>query len=198
MRPRGPRSVEGNSQTRPALIVSETQELVFLCKDDLVRLNSLVLEQEQDDPTVKVDSTVINLGLLEGIVEGQSRKVFGYDPYPSLCDKAAYLLVNLAYHQCFCDGNKRTAWEACRVFLSLNHVSIYYNSEIAADICLEIALLRETLPNTENIDPAVASKIRELSGWIKDNSFEMPPAKSGGKCGVHVPSVNTLRYVPTT
>ena len=179
MRPRGPRRVDGNIQTGPALIVSEAQELVFLCKDDLVRLNSLILEQEK--PTVEVGSVVINLGLLEDIIEGQSRKVFGYDPHPSLCDKAAYLLVNLAYGQCFCAGNKRTAWEACRVFLSMNHVGIYYNSEIAVSMCSQIARLRDTVPIAGDIDSVIVSKTREVSDWIRDNSFHIRPVKSGGK-----------------
>lgn len=40
--------------------------------------------------------------------------------YPTLWDKAAALLHGLASTQGFHDGNKRTAWVACRTFLELN------------------------------------------------------------------------------
>jgi death-on-curing protein len=46
---------------------------------------------------------------------------FGDDDfYPDPTDKAAVLCARLAWNHALPDGNKRTAWEATRVFVVLN------------------------------------------------------------------------------
>jgi prophage maintenance system killer protein len=116
---------------------------------------------------------VIDLGRLEFIVDGQYRKVFGFDPWPSVYDKAAYLLCNLSFYHCFFAGNKRTAWEASRVFLRANDIGIYYNCEDTVRICFDVATLRDTVPVDEYVDEALELKIAETSQWIKRRSFSM-------------------------
>lgn len=41
--------------------------------------------------------------------------------HPSVAGQAAALLASICQAQAFLDGNKRTAWVACDVFLALNH-----------------------------------------------------------------------------
>ncbi len=40
--------------------------------------------------------------------------------YPTVLARAAVLLISLCQAQAFLDGNKRTAWVTCDVFLTLN------------------------------------------------------------------------------
>jgi len=46
--------------------------------------------------------------------------VFGHDPYPSLFEKAAYLLCFIIERHPFVDGNKRTAIAIAAYFLERN------------------------------------------------------------------------------
>ena len=48
----------------------------------------------------------------------------GQDAYPSTAAKAAALLESLAKNHALIDGNKRLAWAACSVFVSLNALEI--------------------------------------------------------------------------
>lgn len=48
----------------------------------------------------------------------------GQDAYPSTAAKAAALLESLTKNHALIDGNKRLAWAACSVFLSLNALEI--------------------------------------------------------------------------
>lgn len=48
----------------------------------------------------------------------------GHDDYPSTTAKAAALLESLTKNHALIDGNKRLAWTACSVFLSLNALDI--------------------------------------------------------------------------
>ena len=49
----------------------------------------------------------------------------GQDAYPSTAAKAAALLESLTKNHALIDGNKRLAWAACSVFLSLNTAVIH-------------------------------------------------------------------------
>jgi len=59
-------------------------------------------------------------GLLESALARPRASVFGQDAYPDLHTKAAALLQSLARNHGLIDGNKRTAWTACRTFLAIN------------------------------------------------------------------------------
>ncbi len=51
------------------------------------------------------------------------------DPPPDLADLAATLAYGLARNHPFVDGNKRTAYVVCRVFLALNGVELIASAE---------------------------------------------------------------------
>ena len=57
-------------------------------------------------------------GLLESAVHRPVGSMFGQEAYADLFDKAAALLQSLAVNHPFVDGNKRTAWMSCVVFLA--------------------------------------------------------------------------------
>ena len=64
---------------------------------------------------------VRDLGLLNAAALRPQTTLMGQDAYPSTAAaKAAALLESLTKNHALIDGNKRLAWAACSVFLSLN------------------------------------------------------------------------------
>jgi death-on-curing protein len=67
-------------------------------------------------------------GLLESALARPQQMLAYAEPPPDLADLAAALAHGLARNHPFVDGNKRTAYVACRTFLALN------GSGLAADV----------------------------------------------------------------
>ena len=63
---------------------------------------------------------VRDLGLLNAAALRPQTTLMGHEAYPPLSEKAAALLESLTKNHALVDGNKRLAWAACSVFLSLN------------------------------------------------------------------------------
>lgn len=63
---------------------------------------------------------VRDLGLIESAVERPKATFDGIDLYPDIYTKAAALMHSLLKNHAFVDGNKRTAYSSCGVFLKLN------------------------------------------------------------------------------
>jgi death on curing protein len=67
--------------------------------------------------------------LLESAL-ARPRQQFAYsDPTPTLPELAAYYALGIARNHPFLDGNKRTAYVACRVFLVHNGWDLYSPAE---------------------------------------------------------------------
>ena len=62
-------------------------------------------------------------GMLESAL-ARPRNLFAYSPSAMLCQFAAAYAVGLAKNHGFVDGNKRTAWVVCALFLELNRISV--------------------------------------------------------------------------
>jgi len=75
------------------------------------------------------------------------------DPPPDLADLAATLAYGLARNHPFVDGNKRTAYVACRTFLVLNDADLTANAE---EKYLTIIALAEGKLSVE-----------EFAGWLR-------------------------------
>ena len=71
----------------------------------------------------------------------------GQDAYPSTAAKAAALLESLTKNHALIDGNKRLAWAACSVFLSLNalEISETVSNDDVYDLVVAVASSRMTL-----------------------------------------------------
>lgn len=54
------------------------------------------------------------------LVNAPSEQLFGEDLYPTIYDKAAILMINLATKHVFHNGNKRTAIAATHLFMKIN------------------------------------------------------------------------------
>jgi death-on-curing protein len=94
-----------------------------------------IAEQAIDDQAV----VVRDAGLLESAVHRPSASMFGQEAYPDLFDKAAALLQSLTINHPFVDGNKRTAWVSCVVFLAMNEVQLRPDIDAAEHLVIAVA-----------------------------------------------------------
>lgn len=122
---------------------------VFLSAEDGLAVAELAV----DDQTV----VVRDAGLLESAVHRPSAAMFGQEAYPDLFDKAAALLQSLAVNHPFVDGNKRTAWTSCVVFLALNDVQLRPDIDVAERLVVGVAT-----GDVEDVK-AISEVLRELA-----------------------------------
>ncbi len=122
---------------------------VYLSAEDVLA----IAEHAVDDQ----DVVVRDAGLLESAVHRPSASMFGQEAYTDLFDKAAALLQSLAVNHPFVDGNKRTAWVSCVVFLAMNDVQL--RPDIDAAERLVIAVATGSLEEVK----AIAEALRDLT-----------------------------------
>ncbi|MFQ6145461.1 type II toxin-antitoxin system death-on-curing family toxin [Streptomyces seoulensis] len=121
---------------------------IYLSAEDVLGIAALAVDDQ--------DVVVRDAGLLESAVHRPSAAMFGQEAYPDLLDKAAALLQSLAINHPFVDGNKRTAWTSCVVFLALNGVQLRPDIDAAERLVIAVA--------TGSLDEvkAIGEALREL------------------------------------
>jgi death-on-curing protein len=122
---------------------------VYLDSEDVLAIAAAAVDDQ--------DVVVRDLGLLESAVHRPSAAMFGQEAYPDLFGKAAALLQSLAVNHPFIDGNKRTAWTCCMVFLAMNEVQL--RPDIDAGERLVIAVSTGQMDEVKTISEA----LRELA-----------------------------------
>lgn len=122
---------------------------VYLTAEDVLS----IAEDAVDDQRIAVRDA----GLLESAVHRPSASMFGQDAYADLFDKAAALLQSLVINRPFVDGNKRTAWVSCVVFLALNEVELRPDIDAAERLVIAVA--------TSSVDEvkAISEVLRDLA-----------------------------------
>ena len=86
--------------------------MIYLDEEDLLHVAERVLAPRQ--PAVR------DIGLLSMSAHRPRSFAFGVEPYPTVPDKAAALLVAICMSHPLMDGNKRLAFAACCVSCELN------------------------------------------------------------------------------
>jgi death-on-curing protein len=84
------------------------------------------------------DRNLANPGSLRHVLEEIQGSLFGYEPYPTVIEKAAVLGWRIIAGHVFHDGNKRTGMEACRLFLELNGYEMAIDRDVV-EKALQIA-----------------------------------------------------------
>jgi death-on-curing protein len=122
---------------------------VYLSAEDVLA----IAQQAVDDQ----DVVFRDAGLLGSAVHRPSASMFGQEAYTDLFDKAAALLQSLEINRPFFDGNKRTAWVSCVVFLAMNDVQLRPDADAAERLVLAVA--------TGSLDEvkAISEMLRELA-----------------------------------
>lgn len=121
---------------------------VHLTAEDVLVIAGMAVDDQE--------VVVRDAGLLESAVHRPRAAMFGQEAYPSLLDKAAALFQSLAVNHPFVDGNKRTAWTSCVVFLALNGVEL--RPDIDAAERLVIAVTTGAVDEVK----AISTALREL------------------------------------
>ncbi|CAL9522291.1 type II toxin-antitoxin system death-on-curing family toxin [Streptomyces sp. enrichment culture] len=123
---------------------------VHLTAEDVLAIAALAVDDQE--------IAVRDAGLLVSAVHRPAAVMFGQEAYTDLFDKAAALLQSLAINPSFVDGNKRTAWTSCVVFLAMNDVQL--RPDIDAAERLVIAVATGAVSEVE----VISKGLRELSG----------------------------------
>ncbi len=90
--------------------------------------------------------------MLESIIDSLDQNVFGQELYPTLCDKAIYLLMGIDKSQAFPDGNKRVALSAFEYFLGLNRASINASISQRTKEKFSLAIAKNEIEKEEAVD----------------------------------------------
>ena len=98
--------------------------------------------------------------LASALARPQQLQHYG-DPPPDLADLAATLAYGMARNHPFVDGNKRTAYVVCRVFLALNGVELVAPGEGKYLSILAVAEGR--------------MRVEEYAAWLREHSVRDGP-----------------------
>lgn len=104
---------------------------IYLDHEDLLLIAPDALGQQE--------VLVADHGLLEAAAARPRTSVFGEDAYPDVPLKAAALMHSIACNHCLIDGNKRLAWHAAYVFLTLNDHEPYATQDEAYELTMAVA-----------------------------------------------------------
>lgn len=122
---------------------------IYLSAEDVLAIAGHAVDDQ--------DVAVRDAGLLESAVHRPSASMFGQEAYPDLFDKAAALLQSLTVNHPFVDGNKRTAWVSCVVFLALNEVQLRADIDAAEGLVIAVAM------GSMDEIKAISEALRELA-----------------------------------
>jgi len=87
-------------------------------------------------------------GNLDLCIETPKRELFGQQIHKTIHEKAASLISSVHKLHPFLDGNKRTGFEACDVFLRMNGYILNIRKDDAVDASLKIAACSMDLVQT--------------------------------------------------
>lgn len=121
----------------------------YLDVEDLLEIASIVLGSP---PKVR------DHGLLSSAAARPMTFVFGQEAYPDLASKAAALLHSLCRNHALIDGNKRLAWAATIVFISLNSDSPISEVDVDRAEAFMLAVAGGSLVDVS----AIATEFRHL------------------------------------
>ncbi len=99
---------------------------------------------------------VRDLGLIESAIKRPDATFEGVDLYVDIFTKAAALMHSLLKNHGFIDGNKRTAYSSCGLFLKLNGYKLLNMHKVSLEFTM----------NAENN----SLEIEEIAAWLKNNS----------------------------
>ena len=84
----------------------------YLKKNEIIYFNENTLLTNTPDEIIGVREP----GALEMVVNDPKEIIFGQELYPTIYEKAAILMINIATKHVFHNGNKRTAFISLEVF----------------------------------------------------------------------------------
>lgn len=104
--------------------------MIYLTTEDIITINARQLGGQ---------AAIRDAGLVQSAAARPGTVAFGVEAYTTIEDKAAALLHSLTCNHPFVDGNKRTVWVACEVFLNINGRITPLTEDEAFDLVIRIA-----------------------------------------------------------
>jgi len=96
-------------------------------------------------------------GMVEGCLERAMTYVYRFQPFPKLFLKAGAILYSFITFHPFVDGNKRTAFQATKIFLRLNGYELIVDTNEGVNFTRAIASQQVT-------------DIGEITEWVQSHS----------------------------
>ncbi|MEW2119348.1 type II toxin-antitoxin system death-on-curing family toxin [Streptomyces sp. NPDC005474] len=122
---------------------------VYLSAEDVLGIAGFAVEGRR--------VLVRDVGLVTAAAHRPTATPLGQEAYTGLFDKAAAFLQSLVIDRPFIDGNKRTAWTSCVVFLALNDVQLRPDIDTAERLVVAVA------SGTVDEVKAISEVLRELA-----------------------------------
>lgn len=114
--------------------------MIYLEVEDLLLIAEQVLPMK---PLVR------EWGLLSASAARPQTLAFGFEPYPTVPEKAAALLESIALNHCLIDGNKRLALAASFTFCEINTgIRPRMSNEDAYDLVIAVCEHKIEIPKT--------------------------------------------------
>lgn len=113
--------------------------MYYLTRADLVAINKKVLYGENQSFNGIQDSQGIDV-----VVAQPQMKIFGKELYPTIWQKAAFIMQKITKKHLFADGNKRTALLATLVFLDKNGYILVMEDEEKKQLLLDVTMASDS------------------------------------------------------
>ena len=124
----------------------------YLTEEDLIEINRRIIRRAGEGSIGLLDNNGLN-----SVVEAPKQVFFGREAYPTVWLKAAYYLQKITKKHLFADGNKRTAFEAAKVFLILNGITLHFEGIEAGLMVLDVT----NSPDSEEVMLKVAEYLKK-------------------------------------
>ncbi len=147
--------------------------IVWIDRRLALAIHDRQLAEHGGSPGVRDDNL-----LQSALARPQQLHAYG-DPEPDLADLAASLTYGLARNHPFVDGNKRTAYVCCRVFIALNGAELQASAE---DRYLNILALAEGKLPLDHFAAWLRAHLRiEPSARIQETPANYPGKRKPAK-----------------
>lgn len=128
----------------------------YLKKNEIIYFNENTLLTNTPDEIIGVREP----GALEMVVNAPKEIIFGQELYPTIYEKSAILMINIATKHVFHNGNKRTAFISLEVFMELNGYESNMKFQEGIDFVLWVVREHEKTTDFEKYKMDVAEKLK--------------------------------------
>ena len=136
------------------------KSIYYLSADDLFQMNTFLIQTYSPAEQIGIKDR----NALEMASNQPAPFVFDVDRYPTIEEKAAILMINIATKHCFYNANKRTAVMATDLFLQLNGYDFQLDTQEGVDLLVFIATYRSDFDQLKNdVSKVIRAKLNHTS-----------------------------------
>lgn len=108
-------------------------------------------------------------GALKMFVNAPKETLLGQELYPTIYDKAAILMINIATKHVFHNANKRTAFVSTNVFMEINGYESDFEFEEGIDFVIWVVKEHEQAEDFEEFKKSLAETIKQKYTYLCTN-----------------------------